>query len=188
MWWGNFSRYGMTPEKSLLKLKIGELLKSDGFIAVWVTNFWKLQDYVVEELFPAWNVVLISTLYWLKVHFFSMNEWTFFYRSIFRWRSWESPYANLVDLNTNCHSKLCSLALVELPPTKIKNWNCQRRNYLPPYKTHRIPESLHYNVSLNFQAKLRYSVEFGYNASNFMPCWIPVFCVCCQFAYNVFLR
>ena len=36
-------------------------------MALWVTNREKLLNFVEKELFPAWGVKYVATMYWLKV-------------------------------------------------------------------------------------------------------------------------
>ncbi|XP_039044062.1 methyltransferase-like protein 2 isoform X2 [Hibiscus syriacus] len=62
------SVYPTLPNRYFLSLPIKQLTHTGGaLVALWVTNREKLRNFVEKELFPAWGVRYISTLYWLKV-------------------------------------------------------------------------------------------------------------------------
>ena len=70
----------------LYKLPIKRLIKEGTFVAVWVTNRPKFQDFVTKKLFQSWGVEYITSWTWLKVT--TKGDWIFplkegyFYRII----------------------------------------------------------------------------------------------------------
>ncbi|XVE94760.1 hypothetical protein REPUB_Repub02eG0036800 [Reevesia pubescens] len=62
------SVYPTLPNRYFLSLPIKQLAHTGGaLVALWVTNREKLRNFVEKELFPAWGVRYLSTVYWLKV-------------------------------------------------------------------------------------------------------------------------
>ncbi|OMO87632.1 MT-A70-like protein [Corchorus capsularis] len=62
------SVYPTLPNRYFLSLPIKQLTHRDGaLVALWVTNREKLRNFVANDLFPAWGVRYLSTIYWLKV-------------------------------------------------------------------------------------------------------------------------
>lgn len=61
-------RYPTLPNRYFLSLPINQLTHRGGaLVALWVTNREKLRTFIEKELFPAWGVRYVSTIYWLKV-------------------------------------------------------------------------------------------------------------------------
>mmetsp|Transcript_45887 Transcript_45887/g.87585 ORF Transcript_45887/g.87585 Transcript_45887/m.87585 type:complete len:466 (+) Transcript_45887:158-1555(+) len=61
-------KYSTVPSRNFLTLPIVELCHSQGaLVAVWITNRERHLRFAMDELFPAWNVDLVATWYWLKV-------------------------------------------------------------------------------------------------------------------------
>ncbi|XP_057535698.1 methyltransferase-like protein 2 isoform X1 [Amaranthus tricolor] len=62
------SKYPTLPNRHFLSIPIKKLAHTSGaLVALWVTNREKLRNFVENELFPAWGVKFVATLYWLKV-------------------------------------------------------------------------------------------------------------------------
>ncbi|KAL0704589.1 hypothetical protein Bca4012_071014 [Brassica carinata] len=62
------SKYPTLPNRYFLSLPIKQLTHAEGaLVALWVTNREKLLNFVEKELFPAWGVKYVATMYWLKV-------------------------------------------------------------------------------------------------------------------------
>ncbi|XP_056865244.1 methyltransferase-like protein 2 isoform X2 [Raphanus sativus] len=62
------SKYPTLPNRYFLSLPIKQLTHDEGaLVALWVTNREKLLNFVEKELFPAWGVKYVATMYWLKV-------------------------------------------------------------------------------------------------------------------------
>ncbi|TYI21089.1 hypothetical protein ES332_A06G013000v1 [Gossypium tomentosum] len=62
------SVYPTLPNRYFLSLPIKQLTHRGGaLVALWVTNREKLRTVIEKELFPAWGVRYVSTIYWLKV-------------------------------------------------------------------------------------------------------------------------
>ncbi|KAL0694890.1 hypothetical protein Bca4012_062070 [Brassica carinata] len=60
--------YPTLPNRYFLSLPIKQLTHAEGaLVALWVTNREKLLNFVEKELFPAWGVKYVATMYWLKV-------------------------------------------------------------------------------------------------------------------------
>ncbi|XP_071149290.1 N(6)-adenine-specific methyltransferase METTL4-like [Mytilus edulis] len=60
-------QYWTLDNKELFKIPVSELSAPGCVIGVWVTNKMKQNDFVIQELFPFWNVDFITTWYWIKV-------------------------------------------------------------------------------------------------------------------------
>jgi N6-adenosine-specific RNA methylase IME4 len=61
-------RYPTLPNQYFLSLPIKQLAHAEGaLVALWVTNREKLLSFVEKELFPAWGIKYVATMYWLKV-------------------------------------------------------------------------------------------------------------------------
>ncbi|KAG2303308.1 hypothetical protein Bca52824_031959 [Brassica carinata] len=61
-------KYPTLPNRYFLSLPIKQLTHAEGaLVALWVTNREKLLNFVEKELFPAWGVKYVATMYWLKV-------------------------------------------------------------------------------------------------------------------------
>lgn len=58
----------MMYNEELAEIPIGNFLNSNGIVAVWCTNSTSQIKSVIEELFPAWNVIFRAKWYWLKVN------------------------------------------------------------------------------------------------------------------------
>ncbi|XP_023644975.1 methyltransferase-like protein 2 isoform X2 [Capsella rubella] len=62
------SKYPTLPNRYFLSLPIKQLAHAEGaVVALWVTNREKLLNFVEKELFPAWGIKYVATMYWLKV-------------------------------------------------------------------------------------------------------------------------
>ncbi|XP_022770651.1 methyltransferase-like protein 2 isoform X2 [Durio zibethinus] len=62
------SLYPTLPSRYFLSLPIKQLTHQEGsLVALWVTNREKLRNFIEKELFPAWGVRYLFTVYWLKV-------------------------------------------------------------------------------------------------------------------------
>ncbi|CAH2036846.1 unnamed protein product [Thlaspi arvense] len=62
------SKYPTLPNRYFLSLPINQLTHPEGaLVALWVTNREKLLNFVEKELFPAWGIKYVATMYWLKV-------------------------------------------------------------------------------------------------------------------------
>ncbi|KAL1207809.1 Methyltransferase-like protein 2 [Cardamine amara subsp. amara] len=62
------SKYPTLPNRYFLSLPIKQLAHVEGaLVALWVTNREKLLNFVEKELFPAWGIKYVATIYWLKV-------------------------------------------------------------------------------------------------------------------------
>ncbi|CAA7013608.1 unnamed protein product [Microthlaspi erraticum] len=62
------SKYPTLPNRYFLSLPINKLTHAEGaLVALWVTNREKLLNFVEKELFPAWGIKYVATMYWLKV-------------------------------------------------------------------------------------------------------------------------
>ncbi|XP_006416515.2 methyltransferase-like protein 2 isoform X2 [Eutrema salsugineum] len=62
------SKYPTLPNRYFLSLPINQLTHAEGaLVALWVTNREKLLNFVEKELFPAWGIKYVATMYWLKV-------------------------------------------------------------------------------------------------------------------------
>jgi N6-adenosine-specific RNA methylase IME4 len=59
--------YKMMYNEDILKIPIQSLLNSTGIVAVWCTNSSSQLKYIVEEIFPSWNIIYKAKWYWLKV-------------------------------------------------------------------------------------------------------------------------
>ncbi|CAI0558780.1 unnamed protein product [Linum tenue] len=60
--------YPTLPNRYFLSLPIKKLVHSDGaLVGLWVTNWERLRNFVLEELFPSWGVTYAASLFWLKV-------------------------------------------------------------------------------------------------------------------------
>eukprot|EP00842_Homolaphlyctis_polyrhiza_P004634 jgi/Hompol1/5171/HPOL_004199-RA len=59
--------YNTLEWSQLSKLPLKRLIAPDGIVAVWVTNKAKVHDFVLNKLFPAWNVEQVSEWVWLKI-------------------------------------------------------------------------------------------------------------------------
>lgn len=44
-----------------------QLIATGGLLAVWVTNKPKFRKFVINKLFPTWNIKFVGVWYWLKV-------------------------------------------------------------------------------------------------------------------------
>ncbi|KAI5076560.1 hypothetical protein GOP47_0008625 [Adiantum capillus-veneris] len=61
--------YSTVPNKHLLFLPLKELAHPQGaLIGLWVTNREKLRAFVEDVLFPAWDVDIQATWFWLKIN------------------------------------------------------------------------------------------------------------------------
>ncbi|CAE5957938.1 unnamed protein product [Arabidopsis arenosa] len=62
------SKYPTLPNRYFLSLPIKQLAHAEGaLVALWVTDREKLLSFVEKELFPAWGIKYVATMYWLKV-------------------------------------------------------------------------------------------------------------------------
>ncbi|XP_014209810.1 methyltransferase-like protein 4, partial [Copidosoma floridanum] len=61
------SSYNMMYNEELMEIPIGDLLSTNGIVAVWCTNSASQIKSVLEDIFPAWNVIFRAKWYWLKV-------------------------------------------------------------------------------------------------------------------------
>ncbi|XP_076088608.1 N(6)-adenine-specific methyltransferase METTL4-like [Mytilus galloprovincialis] len=60
-------QYWTLDNEELFKIPVPELSAPGCVIGMWVTNKMKHKDFVIQELFPFWNVDFITTWYWIKV-------------------------------------------------------------------------------------------------------------------------
>lgn len=61
------------PNRYFLYLPVKEFAHTEGaLVALWITNREKLRMFVEKELFPAWGVTHVTTLYWLKVYIWDL--------------------------------------------------------------------------------------------------------------------
>ncbi|KAJ3306960.1 hypothetical protein HDV03_003285 [Kappamyces sp. JEL0829] len=62
------ARYDTTLDiYDLFRLPIKSSLASDGIVGVWVTNKPRFHRFVLDKLFPAWGLRLLSTWVWIKI-------------------------------------------------------------------------------------------------------------------------
>lgn len=61
------SHYETQDIYDLFKIPMKQLIAPGGLLAVWVTNKPKFRKFVINKLFPTWNIKLVSVWYWLKV-------------------------------------------------------------------------------------------------------------------------
>ncbi|TYH11748.1 hypothetical protein ES288_A06G010600v1 [Gossypium darwinii] len=76
---------------------------------IWVTNREKLRTFIEKELFPAWGVRYVSTIYWLKV---KGNGSLIGCLDLFRHRPYEClllGYCQGKEMDSNCHSVFRSI-------------------------------------------------------------------------------
>lgn len=59
--------YDMVGELTFQELPVFRLSRPGCLVALWVTNNERLEDFAVEELFPAWGLQLVGIWHWLKV-------------------------------------------------------------------------------------------------------------------------
>ncbi|KAL5987108.1 hypothetical protein ACLOJK_041104 [Asimina triloba] len=60
--------YPTLPNRYFLSLPVKQLTHTGGaLVALWVTNREKLRAFAEKELFPAWGIMNVTQLYWLKV-------------------------------------------------------------------------------------------------------------------------
>ena len=60
-------RYDSLSDLDLLKLPVPALASDGCLVVVWVTNKQRQQQFVIDQLFPAWGVKHWVRWYWLKV-------------------------------------------------------------------------------------------------------------------------
>ncbi|CDH52371.1 methyltransferase-like protein 4 [Lichtheimia corymbifera JMRC:FSU:9682] len=61
------SHYETQDIYDLFKIPMKQLIAPGGLLAVWVTNKPKFRKFVMNKLFPTWNIKLVGVWYWLKV-------------------------------------------------------------------------------------------------------------------------
>ncbi|KAK7502171.1 hypothetical protein BaRGS_00006535, partial [Batillaria attramentaria] len=59
--------YDMVGETALQQLPIPKLARPGSLVALWVTNNDRLEEFAMEELFPAWRLHPVAKWHWLKV-------------------------------------------------------------------------------------------------------------------------
>lgn len=59
--------YNSMPMFDLKMMPVRNLCAKNCLVVVWVTNKAKLQDYIINELFPLWQVSFHTVWYWMKV-------------------------------------------------------------------------------------------------------------------------
>ncbi|KAI8580278.1 hypothetical protein K450DRAFT_237704 [Umbelopsis ramanniana AG] len=52
---------------ALFDIPMAKLLSSDALVAVWVTNRPKYKQFLIDKLFPSWNLELVGEWYWMKM-------------------------------------------------------------------------------------------------------------------------
>ncbi|XP_011500459.1 PREDICTED: methyltransferase-like protein 4 [Ceratosolen solmsi marchali] len=94
------SSYKMIYNEELANIPIKNLLHPFGIVAVWCTNSSSQLKYILDELFPSWNIVFKAKWYWLKV---TQNDETI---CNFNDSHGKQPYEQLVfgvcSSNINC--------------------------------------------------------------------------------------
>lgn len=76
-WWNKFIRrkriksghgYKMIYDEEVKKLPVEKLIKTNGLVVVWCTNSLQHFLYLIDEIFPKWNIDFIGKWYWIKVN------------------------------------------------------------------------------------------------------------------------
>jgi N6-adenosine-specific RNA methylase IME4 len=52
---------------TLFDIPMSKLLSSEALVAVWVTNRPKYKQFLIDKLFPSWQLELVGEWYWLKM-------------------------------------------------------------------------------------------------------------------------
>ncbi|XP_069682056.1 N(6)-adenine-specific methyltransferase METTL4 isoform X2 [Periplaneta americana] len=76
-WWNKYIRrkkakcvnagYQMMYDFELIKIPIASLTAAGSLVAVWCTNSENHLNFLLNEIFPAWDVEYIGNWFWLKV-------------------------------------------------------------------------------------------------------------------------
>ncbi|KAJ3162221.1 Methyltransferase-like protein 4 [Geranomyces variabilis] len=82
-------KYAEIDVYDLYKIPGKRLVRPGGYVAVWVTNRPKFQDFVRNKLFSAWGLALVGEWYWLKVT--AAGDWVFSPSTVHR-----KPYEILI--------------------------------------------------------------------------------------------
>ncbi|KAI8986511.1 MT-A70-like protein, partial [Pilobolus umbonatus] len=61
------SHYETHDIYDLFKIPIPDMLSEGGIIAIWVTNKPKYRQFILNKLFPSWQIECIAEWTWLKV-------------------------------------------------------------------------------------------------------------------------
>jgi N6-adenosine-specific RNA methylase IME4 len=62
------SVYSFMDHRDLVQIPIKELANpSNCVVAIWVTNRQKFHQFILETLFPRWDVIYVTTWFWLKM-------------------------------------------------------------------------------------------------------------------------
>lgn len=67
--------------KYLSEIKPYELLNNDGIVAIWITNDPRIKNWVINELFPKWNIIYYTTWFWIKITSYGLPVLPFSYSS-----------------------------------------------------------------------------------------------------------
>ncbi|KAA3476391.1 methyltransferase-like protein 2 [Gossypium australe] len=106
----NQCMYPTLPNRYFLSLPIKQLTHRGGaLVALWVTNREKLRTFIEKELFPAWGVRYVSTIYWLKV---KGDGSLISDLDLFHHRPYEClllGYCQGKEMDSNCHSEFRSI-------------------------------------------------------------------------------
>ncbi|CAH1176496.1 unnamed protein product [Phaedon cochleariae] len=75
-WWNKYIRrkrkksndaYNMMFNLDLKNIPIENIMKPNGLVAVWCTNSEQNFNYLVNIIFPKWNIQYIGKWYWMKI-------------------------------------------------------------------------------------------------------------------------
>lgn len=60
----------MLYNEDICNLPIEKLTKENTIVAIWCTNSLSHIDAIKTDFLPKWNLKLIATWFWVKVHIF----------------------------------------------------------------------------------------------------------------------
>lgn len=60
-------QYDTVDIYALFDIPMPKLLTSDSLVAVWVTNRPKYKQFLIDKLFPAWQLERVGEWYWMKM-------------------------------------------------------------------------------------------------------------------------
>ncbi|CAM0138223.1 hypothetical protein VKS41_001464 [Umbelopsis sp. WA50703] len=61
------SQYTTLDIYALFEIPLPKLMAAESIVAVWVTNRPKYKRFLIDKLFPAWDLELLGEWYWLKM-------------------------------------------------------------------------------------------------------------------------
>lgn len=61
------SQYTTLDIYALFEIPLPKLMATESIVAVWVTNRPKYKRFLIDKLFPAWDLELLGEWYWLKM-------------------------------------------------------------------------------------------------------------------------